>query len=793
MFTRMMRCATLAVLMAGLAQAAGEIIREVQVRSLDGFSADDGDVRAIIRAKVGDPFLQANLSRDVTGLLQTKRFSRANTAIEPLDNGVRVIYTVERRPVVFGNLEITGADYFSRSKIEDWMSLPAGAPVDEAILVTQCNKVRAEYLKRYFPKTEVTATMKPAESATRRKGLVRVQVRVVEGPRLKPDAYVFEGNKSISGKELRATFGEYAWWNPRGWFSSPPYSEDQLEKARQQAENTYRNTGYLDVKVSDARFVPLPDNPKRVTLLFTVEEGARYTIAEVILAGVKLFPEATVRGTITTLKPGIIASRQEIDAAARAVRDYYTTRGYIDTLVGVSTKANDAAKPDRATIVLDVQEGTLVRVRKIEIRGNTRTQDKVVRREIQLNPGDIMDGVKIEQNENRIKNLGIFDKERVRHTIPNPPPGPNESRDLIFEVEETRTGSFMIGGGFSTVDKLVGYVQLQQGNFDILNWDDFTGAGQKARASLEIGSSHQSYELGWIEPWFLDKPMSLSADLYYRTRQYDEYTQESLGANVGIKYPIKIAGKAFGAFGLRYTLEQISLSGLPKDQFYHAEAPYKPYKFTDEEDSAVNSAVEATWEYDTRDQVFVPTRGTEASLFAEASGSVFGGDSDVFRLGGAYKHWFNPWWRHVLSVRSRIETISAYGTESVPIYERLFLGGGRTIRGVRYRDAGPKVVDDPLDPTEQHPIGGATMATVSGEYSIPVFEAVRIATFVDAGSLSAREYEFQNLAKDYCVTYGMGLRIDIPGFPIRIDYAVPLRMDDPLTRTENFVFWIGFE
>ena len=793
MIARTMRVAMLVVLAAGLAQAAGELIRDIQVKSLDGFSADDGDVRAVTRAKLGDVSLQANLSKDVAALIATKRFSKADVSVEPLGDGVRVIYTVTRRPVVFGELELTGVDYFSNSKVEDWLELTEGVPVDEQILQDRCNKVRGEYLKRYFPKTEVTATLSPAESA-KRKGLVRVHVTVVEGPRLKPDEYVFEGNTNLESKALCATFGEYAWWNPRGWFTTAPYNEDQLAKARQQAAEAYQNQGYLDVKISDARFVPLPDDPKRAKVLFTVEEGGRYTVADVAVTGVKIFPVAAVSNTIAALHTGDIASRKEINAAAKSVKEYYTSRGYIDTAVNVSIKNKKVTEPTRASIVFDVQEGTLVRVRKIEIRGNTRTQDKVARREIQLNPGDIMDGVKIEQNENRIKNLGIFNKDTVRHTIPNPPPGPNESRDLIFDLEETRTGSFMIGGGFSSVDKLVGYIQLQQGNFDILNYPTFTGAGQKARASMEIGSNHQSYELGWTEPWFMDKPVALTVDLYYRERQYDEYKQRNLGGDVGIKYPIKIAGVPFGAFGLRYTLEQINLSDLYTNQLYIAgSTPPKPYKFTDEPNSALNSALEANWEYDTRDQIFVPKRGTDATLFSGVSGAMLGGDNDIVHSGASYKRWLNPWWDHVLRLSARTETVSSYSDQEIPIFDRLFLGGGQTIRGVAYRDVGPKAVDNVTTPTEQHPIGGATLGMVSAEYSIPIFEAVRIATFSDAGNLNQNNYDFSDLWKNYCWTYGIGLRIDIPGFPIRFDYAMPIKKDSTLTRDNHFIFWIGFE
>ncbi len=792
MMVRTIRVAILAALLAGLAQAAGETIREIQVRALDGFSADDGDVRAVIQARVGDPFLQMNVSKDVAALVETRRFSKADVSVEPLADGLRVIYTVTRRPVVFGDLEIVGVDYFSNSKVEDWLELPQGAPADEQILADRCNKVRREYLKRYFPETRVEATLKPVADPGQRKGLVRVHVQITEGPRLKPDEYIFEGNRSFSDKELRATFGEYPWWNPMGWFTTSPYSSDQLVKARRQASEVYQNAGYLDVQIGDAQFVPLPSDPKRAKILFPVAEGVKYTVASAAVTGVKIFPENAVRDAVKNLKPGDVAARKEIDAAAKSVRDYYTARGYIDTAVTVSTRADDAKDATRLALVFSVQEGALVHVRKIDIRGNTRTQDKVIRREIQLNPGDIMDGVKIEQNENRIKNLGLFEKDQVRHAIPPNPDAP-DSRDLIFTVEEARTGSFMIGGGYSTVDKLVGYLQVQQGNFDILNWPDFTGGGQKARASIEFGSNHQSYELGWTEPWFLDKPMALTVDLYYRERQYDEYTQQNLGGDVGIRYPIQLAGVPFGAFGLRYTLEQITLNSQLTNQLYLASTG-APYKFSDEPSSALNSRLEASWEYDTRDQVFVPHRGTYANVFGAVSGSLLGGDNDIFQTGASYRHWFNPVSDHILSLRGRWETVSSYGGQEIPIYDRLFLGGGQTVRGIEYRWVGPKAVDVyPGTPTEVHPVGGATLGLVSAEYSIPIFEAVRIATFSDLGNVTPDSNDISNLLKNYCWTYGAGLRIDIPGFPIRFDYALPIKKDSQLTRGQPFSFWIGFE
>lgn len=798
MGARTTRILLLLAFAAGILQAADDTIREIQVKTLDDPTADAGDVLAVIRTRVGDSITQPALSRDERALLDTKRFSAVSvniqTNVQELAGGNRVVYEVRRRPTLSGPVEIVGLDYFSRGKVEDWLALAEGAPVDEQILADKCRKVRDEYRKHYFPNATVTASILPADAAGRQKGRVKAHVTIVEGPRIKPDAYVFHGNRALASGDLRATIGDRPWWDPRSWFSTSPYGEEQLAKARQDVLDAYLDAGYLDAQVSPARFVPLPKDPKRARVEFDVTEGPCYRVRDVTINGVKLFPESSVRAAAGGLKPGVIASRKAIQDAAKGVRDYYGARGYIDTVVA-PRPVPDADGAPVVTVRMDVREGSLVRLRNIQVRGNTRTREKVVLREVPLSPGQVLDDVRVQRSETRLKNLGLF--KDVRHSVTSPSAegmasGTNDFRDLVFEVEEGRTGSFMIGGGFSSVDRIVGYVQVQQSNFDILNWPYFTGGGQKARAGLEIGSKHRSIETSLTEPWFMDKPLALTVDLYLRSLVYDEYTCGRVGGDIGVSYPVQVAGIPFGSLGARYTLEQVELrKQLAGDFYYYPDGP--DYRFTDEPDRALNSALQVSWEYDTRNQIFVPTRGTQAGLFAELAGSVLGGENDTFRVGAHYRHWFPLWWKHVLSLRGRVETISSYGGGEVPIYDRLFLGGGRTVRGVRYRDLGPKVVSDVSDPTDMHPVGGQTTGLVSAEYTIPVFEALRLAAFTDAGSNSRDSYDYANLFKNYAWTAGLGLRIDIPGFPIRLDYATPIVKDDKLTRDDRFVFWIGFE
>ena len=208
----------------------------------------------------------------------------------------------------------------------------------------------------------------------------------------------------------------------------------------------------------------------------------------------------------------------------------------------------------------------------------------------------------------------------------------------------------------------------------------------------------------------------------------------------------------------------------------------------DEYGDAINSVISLSWAHDTRDQPFVPTRGYKTTVFGETSESNIG-DNEIYSLGANYRHWFRmPWYKHVLSLRGRVETVDAYNGE-VPVYEKLFAGGPRSIRGFEYRDVGPKAFK--ANGTSHAAIGGQTLALASAEYTIPIFKALRFATFVDVGSVG--EDALDPELSDIAASAGIGFRIDIPGFPIRFDFAESISEDDSYTDDEMFSFSIGFE
>jgi outer membrane protein insertion porin family len=764
---------------AAWAQAEGKPtmeVRRIEVRQDGAAPVDESFARAHIGARVGQPLDRAAVSADVRRLLETGRFADVGAAIEPDGDGVRLVYMLTARARLAEAVRVLGADYFDADRVRDWINLEPGDWVDDAVLGTRARRVESEYRNALFTEPKVTWTLEPDPADP---GRVAATVSVDEGPRRRVGASRVEGATVFSQSALRRALRVPSRWNPVRWVFPKPVDREELEAGRFAIAERYRREGYLDARVSEPRLEIGDDG--RITVVLDVEEGVQYRCTRVELDGVTLFPEADVRASIL-LRPGAIAAADVIESSAQAVRDYYGSRGYIETRVRTVLDTDTAA--GGVGVRFSVREGTLTRIRNIRIRGNTRTRDKVIRRELLVDPGETFDAVRLRRSERRVMNLGFF--ERV-NTYNESTPVPDE-KDVVFEVAEKRTGQFMVGAGFSSVDEFLGFMEIAQGNFDIANWPTFTGGGQKLKINAEFGSKRNDYGLSFVEPWFLNRKLSLGMDLYRQDYAYTDYDIERTGGAVSLGKALPYACR----LDFRYRLQKDVLTDLTDTADYVDVVTGEPVPF--EPEDAVKSAFRVALTHDTRNNPFIPSRGTRATAWVELMGGPFGFDTDLHHTALKVDHYIPLWWNHVLSLEGRCEFVDAFGdTDSIPISDRLFIGGGRTLRGFEYRDVGPKarVADaDPAD-TSYRPYGGSSLAMASAEYLVPVVPNVRLALFYDIGNVweDAYDINLDTLAS----SAGIGLRLDLPGFPIRIDRAWVVERDNPITDDDPWVIWIGYD
>ena len=759
------------------------LIKDIQVKSATIKIKNPEFVLAHTSVRAGEDIDRQKISNDVKSLLKTDKFSSVNAELTPIADGYILTFQVEIKPALGSPIIVSGADAISDKQIREWLDLNTGDRIDNSILFVRSRKILEEYGKRYYYNPDLSWDI-DVDPAT---GFATVHFFIDEGERASVRKIYFEGNtyvpptlsqqifsyltrkpidvKSVSPNELIKPIKHQLWHIFSFITKRGKYNPDILEANRTLLTTIYQNHGYLDAEIGNP--IIHAYKPQKIDVTYPLNEGKRYSLGRITLSGLTLFPESNLWAVIS-IKRGDIASRKEIYQNAANLCNYYRSRGYLRTTVApeISAKKTEPV----VDINFAITESQQIKVRYIDIYGNTKTKDRVIRRELLICPGQVYDQVCIKRSEHILKNLGFFSSvsSYPRETLAS------DQNDLVFEVEEKATGQFLMGAGYSSIDELVGFIELSQGNFDIFGWPYFTGGGQKIRIRTQFGTEREDYQLSFVEPWFLGRKLSLGLDLYDTSSSYlsDMYDQQRFGGALTLGMPVQWF---FQRADLQYSLEQITIFDISDDAIT---------RIKNEEGSRTASNIRLTLTHDTRDSFFLPTRGNKTTLSAHISGGPLDMDTDVYGFHAESLTYFPLWFKHVFSIHLLAKVVDEYGESTdVPLFNRLYLGGARSLRGFKYRYVGPYEEDEP--------IGGKSSALASIEYTIPIVKMLRFASFYELGNVWLDSYDFD--LSDYCSDAGIGLRVDIPGFPIRLDYAWPIEISGDVERTAaRFNFWLGY-
>jgi len=789
--------------------ASAVTVSEVKVRALDGFGGDTSSVASRCQTKVGAEYDPVTVTKDVNVLKESGEFEDISADVQRNVDGVSVAFFVKRKMRFAGPLIIIGNDEFGESKISKEAGLKDGYLYGESDLAAAVARVRLAYQKKYYSDAKVVYQTTFVSGND-----VNVTFVIDEGAQQKVDWYVFEGaehavdisymtemmpgfemdHDKFDIAELREAIGDYPWWNPIGWFADSPVTRDQRVQCCDKVAEVYRNHGYLDVVVTGPENVPTDDG--EVNVVFKIVEGVQYDIGESSITGLTRYSEDDVKSRSNLPEAGTVAGEKELNDAAHRVEVAVGSGdlGLADTHVAVRRVPTDE-DASTVNIVYKVEEGVPVVINEVKIRGNDYTKDKVIRREIALAPGDRMLADRAERSQKRLENLDYF--SRVRYYLEPTDLGKDangaEYRDLVYELEEKDTGRFMVGVGASTVDSVYISAEVNQNNFDLFAPSKlFRGAGQKGRVYVAWGPRYQSAEMGVVEPHLFDRLLELSVDVYRRMRWYDEYDLYRTGALGSLTYPVKFwpTWESFGRLGIGLSGEFIEFDDVDNGYYVKKDGDEATQMFRDEErmyGDAFEPVIHLFWVKDSRDNFRVPTRGHRTRVFGDVSPA---GDNEYWRLGVNHRSYFNVWKRfdHVFMAGLRAETIDAFSDE-VPIYNRMFLGGPRSIRGIRYRHVAPMVHRE--DSNDYSPWGGQTLFCMNFEYTIPVVKMFRIAAFSDLGSVGEDVFDL-DFSDTFAWTIGLGLRLDLPMFPIRLDFGTPIKEPDHADK-EVFTFMVGYD
>ena len=843
------------------------MVRSIDVQYSGPATVSRERILAQIRTGVGQPYSDSTVEEDIRNLYKTGTIQNVRIFAQPEADGVKVIVAVQTRPVI-RELVIEGAQRVSAKKLRKEIAVKLNSPVNEDDLQKGRQKIIDIYQSKGFTDVTVDFRTEPIDES---KGTARVIYTVSEGAKGAVKVIEFEGNQHFSDSVLRKQMKTRG----KSFISfidkSGRLDEVQLQQDLDKVKEYYQNHGYIDAEVQELRRERKRGGPLVITV--GVREGTQYHVNRLTFAGYKETTEQRIRAAIK-MKEGSIYSPKQLHDDAKAIADGYGSGGYVDLVI---LPQGTPAGPGLIDVHYKIEEGNRSFVERIDIIGNTRTKDKVIRREVLVKPGDVFNTVRVETTKKRLENLGYFSKVE---TYPEDT-GVEGRKDLVIQVEEKRTGSLNFGAGYSTIDSLIGFVELTQGNFDITNWPGLTGAGQKFRAKAQIGSQRKDFTVGLTEPYFLDMRLSLGGQAFYSDASYLSavYSQRNYGFSLEMRKPIW--SWIYGVLG--YSLQNYDI--------YNVANGVSP-EILAESGTTTKSMVSGSLVWDRRDNPFLTRRGERISLTSYVTGGFLGGDEQIYGFDFEATKYVRVWKDLILlgdveaatvDVWDRSETIVFPGTvpctpgskgcdpvthmkqnpngffgqvvtaphtpfgldslgnpctpgtpqppgvvcnpvtqpvdveiPAVPIYDRLYLGGANNLRGFRFRDISPK-------DSNNQPIGGQSMLRATGEASFPIIEKARGAVFYDCGFVNPDAWDFgpQTIAvprglnaqgtiiydrmhgiplpafldgggprrtfNSFASDFGVGLRLDLPIGPLRLDYGFPVeRAGNPYHGHLNF-------
>ncbi len=724
----------------GLLRAVAEEDRVADVDVVGNVSVSSEVVLSQLQSKVGEAFLKETVNDDLRRIYSLGYFSDVTAEVDDIAGGVALTFVVEEKFSI-GSVDVMGNRIFGKAILLKELGLSEGQIFNKKVLHEAVKKVRDMYQQKGFYKVEIDPQV-TVDNFTRQ---VNVLLMVHEAKRVFVCDIEFIGNDSIPSTKLKKLMQTKQKWI----FGGGIFKEETLEEDIQRLDAFYKFKGFMNAVVGQPQLTYSEDG-RGLTLSIEVNEGPLYRVGILEVKGAELFPVEEVEDSLKMVE-GEVFSQIGLLQDQRAIQEYYSDRGYVYARIRPSTYINDEV--GLVDVTYTIQENDLVYVERIVIQGNVRTRDKVIRRELKIHPLEPFNGQKIKRSRQKLFNLNYFEDVSFE-TAPGSEPS---MRDLIINVKEKKTGEFSLGGGYSSIDKFVGFLEVAQNNFDLFGFPSFVGAGQRMHVRVEFGGIRKTYSLGFTEPWLFDKPLLFGFDSYNREWDRTDYKEGRKGASVRLGHPIGEHNYILGHF--KHEKVDINIKN----------AAELPGTIISEAGEKTINTLGIKFSRDTRDNAQFAREGALHSFSLESSGGILGGNIDIVRYLHSSNWFFETWDKWILDMRFRIGAIDSYSeTKTVPFYERFYAGGASSVRGYEDRSVGPQ--------ERSEAVGGSAMLILNAEYSFPLFEMVRGAIFADAGNVweGGDDWDLGDLKKGL----GFGVRVKTPLGPIKLDYGFALDAAD---------------
>lgn len=736
---------TLCLLMiATIAGAKGFKVSDVQIEGNNRIEAST--ILAATPIKPGDQVTLEDVDAALQNIFSLGRFEDISAELTEVQGAKVITFVVTELPLVRDVL-FEGNDELSEEKLRPLVSVKIPEIYNHAKVKQSIFEMENAYAEDGYH----AVVIEPDVDVDEENEAV-LTFKIKEGEQVLIDEIRFVGNTAIDEDDLEdAMETQERWW--LSWLTDRgAYQEEVMELDVERIKAAYKDKGYMDVKVKQPELTLIKEN-KYLDILIEIDEGPQYSVGTLGAKG-DLIKDSAELLKLVSMKTGDVFNRSELHSSIERLTDLYADEGYANVNVApLSSKNEEGLTID---LMFDIDQGVKVYIERIQVRGNTQTRDKVVRREVKLVEGEQYSASKIKESNRRVRNLGYFDEVNVTTE-----PGSDRDKAVLnVDVKERPTGTFSVGVGYSSVDQFISQGSVTQ--------DNFLGLGLKLKFSAALSGSSQTFSLGVTDPYFLDTDWTMGFEIYKTGREYNDYDENRTGG--AIKAGHRIADFTKGYITYRYEQSEI----------LNVDPSVTSQTIKDAEGKSTHSSIMGEIVRNSTDFYEDPSRGGISQFTLQYAG--LGGTEQFLKTILEHRHFWPMFWGTVFSIHGETGYVLETGDDGLPIGEKFYLGGIRTMRGFKTREVGPQDDDGSF-------IGGEVMGYFNVEYLFPVSKKLGLKglLFYDVGNawLDSGDY-FSDLRH----SVGAGIRWRSPLGPLRFEWGYNLDPRDD-EKKSIFEFSIG--
>lgn len=709
-----------------------------------------------LSSQIGQPLSSASIREDIKRIYKLGFFEDVSAEVDRTPSGVVLVFNVKEKPVVV-DLRIRGNKDIKSDDILEVIEVKEGRIIDLNKVQKSEETIKALYSEKGLVGTEVSYDIEPEGEGT-----VSVTFNIREGKKAYIKQVNILGNEKLKTKTVKQ--GIYS--KPKGMFSflsgKGLYNQREIENDSERIRATYIDNGFLDAKVAKPEIV-YSDEKKGYIVTFRVEEGEQFTVKDLSFTGDLLVPQEELM-ELLKLKSGNIFRGSFLAEDISGLTTFYGNKGY------AFANVEPAFNLDRENLTVDIrfaiEQGPEVYIRNIDIVGNTRTRDGVIRREIPIQEEQLFNASKVDAIRSRVTRLGFFEEnvEVVSERVP----GDEDELDLKVKVEEKSTGFFSVAGGFSSVETFIFAGQVQEANL--------FGTGKRISFNAQIGGVTQLFFINYQDPHLFDTDWTLDALIFRTDRRFRDFDRKSFGGSLTIGR--RVWKQLFGT--VTYRLESLDIGDIDDEA---------RLILTKEKRTISSLGVGLRW--DSRNNLLDPTRGNLTRTNLEFAGTPFGGNTDFIKYTISSRQWVPFYLGTVFSFRGRYGLINLRNNgNDLVVGERFFLGGPNSLRGFGFRRVGPRV---PTADGDFVIIGGVQELLATADFVFPLLPraGLRGVLFFDTGNAFNDGEDLTINPSDLRSDVGFGIRWVSPLGPLRLEVGFPISDRLPGEKSFEIQFTVG--